>query len=299
VSEPRIALAMVGRPSVSSEVLKHWIEILRHTHWPGPTFHQPDIYAAGAWIGVTPLRNLLTYRALQQESWDAMLWIDSDHIVQVGLFERCVEHLRAGRKLTGGLYFLRNYPFEVQSIGLGPTREEHSLGKLRPVSAEVLVPKLWPPVSEVMEVAGVGTGCMLYSRDIVERIGAIRGAGDIWHVDKVPWEEQIALLQSGQDVSGVMTEDYLFCVDAWELLREPTWLDLDLRMETGHRGEETRGRRHYLAAHTVPPGIDMTNVKLPAGYEAVRHAGTVNSERERTRNQRRLDRHVQQADSEP
>lgn len=267
MTDARIALAMVARPSVPSDVLKHWIEVLRGRHWPGPTFYQPDIYAAGHWIGVCPLRNLLTYRMLQEDTWDYALSLDLDHIVTPGLIERVQEHAQRKRGLTGGLYYLRSYPFEVQAVALGPSRQEHSLGQLRPVPSDVLVPKLWPPRREVMEVAGVGTGCMLIRRDILERIAVHRGSGGVWHVAAVPWEEQIALLSRGQDVSGVMTEDFLFCVDAWELLGEKTWLDLDPRMETGHVGEEVRGRRHYLAAHTVPPGVDMRNVKLPAGYE--------------------------------
>jgi len=279
MTEARIALAMVSRPSVPQDVLKHWIEVLRGRHWPGPTYHQPDIYHSGAWVGVCPLRNLLTYRMLQDDTWDYVLSLDSDHIVTPGLIDRVQEHAARKRGLVGGLYYLRQYPFEVQAIGLGPKREEHSLGKLRPVPADVLVPRLDPPRREIIEVAGVGTGCMLIRRDVIERIALARGIGDVWHVEKVPWDEQIALLQQGQDVSGVMTEDYLFCVDAWELLGERTWLDLDPRMETGHVGEEIRGRRHYIAAHTVPPGVDPRTVKLPAGYEAVDPESTDTRER--------------------
>lgn len=273
----RIALAMVGRSTVSFEVVKQWIGCLRDTYWPGPTFLMPEIYAAGHWIGVVPLRNLVTYQALKDRSWSYMLWLDADHLVTKGLFPRVQEHVDAGRAVVCGLYYGRTYPHEVQAF----SEPDPNGGGVLYVPSTELVPRLWPPRSELLEVAGGGTGCMLIRRDVLERLAELRGAGNVWHAGRVPWEEQMKLLDAGQDISGVMTEDILFCLDVREQLGEQVWLDLDPRMETGHLGESPVDRRQYIAAHTVPAGVDPAKLRLPAGY------GVVNTERERARRLRR------------
>jgi hypothetical protein len=262
----RIALAMVGRSSVSFEVLKQWIGALREIHWPGPTFLMPEIYAAGEWIGVVPARNLCTHVALQRPDWDGILWIDADHKINHQMFERLQEHMRAKRAVVGGPYYMRGYPFEINAFG------ERTRDGVMYVPPQTLVPLLDPPRSTVIPVAGVGTGTMLVRRDVLERMAELRGAGNIWHAEKIPWEQQIAFLERGEPLSGVMTEDILFCLDVAELLGEQVWLDLDPRMETGHQGEQTVDRRHYLAAHqiTIAPGTDLSKLKLPKGYEVVR-----------------------------
>lgn len=265
-SKPVIALAMVGRSSVSFEVLKQWIAALREIYWPGPTFLMPEIYAAGAWIGVVPLRNLCTYQALKDKSWPYMLFVDADHKVSHLIFERLQEHVKADLPVVGGLYYNRTYPFEVQAFS------ERGPGGVLYVQPDFLIPRLWPPRSSVIPIAGCGTGCMLIRRDVLERMAEIRGEGNIWRADRVPWEEQVKLLDSGERIAGVMTEDILFCLDVADHLGEQVWLDLDPRMETGHQGEETRDRRHYLAAHQVPVGIDPSQVQLPAGYKFVNKA---------------------------
>jgi hypothetical protein len=275
-----IALAMVGRSSVSFEVLKQWIGALREVHWPGPTFIMPEIYAAGEWIGVVPLRNLCTYQALKDKSWDYLLWIDADHKVNHLIFARLQEHARARRAVVGGLYYMRGYPHEVNAFG---ERKEDGVMFIQP---SLLVPSLkepggfakalgqdappgatWP----VIPVAGVGTGTMLIRRDILERMAEVRGEGNVWHAGLIPWQQQVAFLERDEKISGVMSEDILFCLEVEEFLQEQVWLDLDPRMETGHQGEQTVDRRHYLAAHEplVPPGTDLGKLKLPKGYEVV------------------------------
>lgn len=277
-----IALAMVGRSSVSFEVLKQWIGVLRAVRWPGPTFLMPEIYAAGAWIGVVPLRNLVTYTALKDRSWDYLLWVDADHKLTPGIFGRLQEHAAAGRPVVGGLYYGRSYPFEVQAFAA------RDPGGVLYVPPQVLVPALYPPRSEVIPVAGVGTGCMLIRRDVLERMAERRGAGNVWRADRVPWEEQVKLLDGGEDISGVMSEDILFCLDVADELGEQVWLDLDPRMETGHQGEETRDRRHYLASHQLPAGIDPRSVAPPPGYHTVDpNQRLVNQDRERARRLKR------------
>ena len=255
---PVIALAIVGRSTVPFKVMAQWIMALRHQHWPGPTFQMPEIYAAGHWIGVTPLRNLLTFKALQDPSWDYLLWLDADHLVHHLLFERVAEHAADELPIVGGCYFSRDYPFEIQAF----SRRE--AGGVHYVSPEILVPSLTgtSPSQKVMAVAGVGTGCMLIRRDVLESMAERRGAGGVWRVEAVPWEEQIKLLQAGEQISGVLTEDILFCLDVADELGEQVWLDLDPRMETGHVGEEARDRRHYLAAHQVqvPAGADLSQL---------------------------------------
>lgn len=271
---------MVGRSSVSFEVLKQWIGVLRQVYWPGPTFLMPEIYAAGAWIGVVPLRNLVTYTALKDQSWNYLLWIDADHKLTPGIFERLQEHAKANRAVTGGLYYGRGYPFEVQAFS------ERDPGGVKYVPPQVLVPMLYPPCSAVMAVAGVGTGCMLIRRDVLERMAERRGSGNVWRADRVPWEEQVKLLDGGEDISGVMSEDILFCLDVADELGEQVWLDLDPRMETGHQGEETRDRRHYLASHQVPPHVDPSRVAPPPGYHLADPA-PLNTDRERARRLKR------------
>lgn len=275
-----IALAMVGRSAVSFEVLKQWIGALREVHWPGPTFLMPEIYAAGAWTGVTPLRNLCTHKAMLDPSWQYLLWIDADHKVHHKLFERCQEHARAGRAVVGGPYFMRAYPFEVNAFG------EQKADGVMYVSPTILVPALKepggyakalgmePPAGSgwpVIPVTGVGTGTMLIRRDVLERMIEVRGEGNVWHVERVPWQQQVAMLERGEGISGVMTEDILFCLEVAEFLGETVWLDLDPRMETGHQGEQTVDRRHYIAAHEplIPPGTNPADLQLPRGYELV------------------------------
>jgi hypothetical protein len=248
---------MVGRSTVDFEVLAQWIATLRKVHWPGPIFLQPEIYSAGAWIGVVPLRNLVTYHALKRaEEWDDLLWIDADHRISTGLIERIEEH--AGRYgILGGPYFGRDWPFEIQAV----ERVDDDKG-FRLVSPERLVPILQAGTPAVLEVLGVGTGCMLVRKDVLLRMRDARGEGDVWHAGRIPWETQLRLIEAGESVSGVETEDYRFCRDAYELLGERTYLDLDPRMETGHVGRETRDRRHYLAAHVVHEGQDVDEAAL-------------------------------------
>jgi hypothetical protein len=307
--ERRIALAMAGRSQVSFEVMGQWIAALRHQYWPGPTFTVPEIYLAGHWTGVTPLRNLATYHALRDTSWDNLLWIDADHRIHHHLFTRCqqVAHL----PLVCGPYFGRNYPFEIQAFS------ERQPGGVMYVPPTVLVPVFealmrgqdvrpllgalgvqWHSVdaggAPLIPVAGGGTGCMLIRRDVLERMAERRGAGNVWRVERVPWEEQVKLLEEGESISGVLTEDILFCQDVAEELGEQTWLDLDPRLETGHMGEEPRDRRHYIASHraqvpaAVLPGLAADLERR--GYELVSEEGRpVNTARERERNRRRLD----------
>lgn len=280
-----IALAMVGRSTVSFEVMMQWITALRKVHWPGPTFLMPEIYAAGAWTGVVPLRNLCTYVALKDPSWGWLLWIDADHKVNHTMFERLQDHVSADRAITGGVYFGRGYPFEVQAFS------ERVEGGVKYVPPEVLVPALQQPRQyvrnepqwPVLEVAGVGTGCMLVRRDVLERMAERRGhVLNVWRADRIEPDEQLKLLQGTAAISSVMTEDILFCIDVAELLGEKTWLDLDPRMETGHMGEEARDRRHYIASHTVPDNVKLdTDAVKRSGYEVV------STERERARRLRR------------
>lgn len=286
--EPVIALAMVGRSQVSCEVMVQWIAALRRVWWPGPTFIEPEIYRAGAWIGVVPLRNLATYHMLRSpEPWDWVLWIDADHRVHHHLFGRVQQHARAGLELVCGPYFSRSYPFEVQAFS------EATEGGVKYVPPEVIVPAFHEmregrhpgPVLDygklqwiehegenagapLVAIAGGGTGCMLIRRTVLERMAALRGQGNVWRVDRLPWEEQMKLLEQGEMISGIMTEDIMFCEDAHNLLGVQPWLDLDVRMETGHMGEQPVDRRQYLAAHQVviPPGVDPASV-LPKGYE--------------------------------
>ena len=255
---------MVGRSTVSFMVMAQWIAALRLVHWPGPIFLMPEIYAAGAWIGVVPLRNLVTWHALKRaQEWDSLLWIDADHMVSTGLPERIEEigHL----PIVCGPYFGREFPFEIQAFDLAPEGGENAV---RPIDPAKLLPFLQQGKSALLEVAGGGTGCMLVRKDVLERMAARRGGADVWRADRIPWERQLALIETGQSVSGVCTEDILFCLDVREALGEKTYLDLDTRMETGHVGEEPRDRRHWLAAHTVPEGAKVDHAALAkAGYE--------------------------------
>lgn len=239
------------------EILLQWIITLRTVHWPGPTFIMPEIYAAGAWIGVVPLRNLVTYHALARaDEWDELLWIDADHKLSYGLIERIQEH--DGRyPILGGPYFGREYPFEIQAVER--VDDDHGF---RLVEPHRLVPLLQQGTSAVIEVLGVGTGCMLIQKDVLLGMREALGEGQIWHAERIPWETQLRLIEAGESVSGVETEDYLFCRDAYKYLGERTYLDLDPRMETGHVGRETRDRRHYLAAHTVPAGLQIDEAAL-------------------------------------
>lgn len=248
---------MVGRTSVDFEVMTQWIETLRRVHWPGPCFTLPEIYAAGAWIGVVPLRNIVVYHALNRaDEWDDLLFIDADHKVSTGMVERIEEH--AGKYgILGGCYYQRSYPFEIQAVQGGA--EE---GGFYLLDARVAVPALMSLSSMVIEVAGVGTGCMLIRKDVLIAMNEKRGEGNVFRAQRIPWETQKALIEQGQSPSGIETEDYLFCCDARELLGERTYLDFDPRMETGHVGTETRDRRHYLASHTVPPGANVDHEKL-------------------------------------
>lgn len=289
MTEPVIALAMVGRTVVHFDVLTQWIHALRQRPWPGPTFLMPEIYAAGAWTGVTPLRNLCTYRALQDKSWDYLLWIDADHRVNHALFGRLQEHAAERLAIVGGPYFGRSWPFEIQAFS-----ERHEDG-VSYVPPQVLIPALRNPAAlpdaprvgtspwPVLPVAGCGTGCMLIRRDLLERMAEVHGhVLNIWRVERLAPDAQLRLLEGGESISGVMTEDILFCLDAADHLGEQTWLDLDPRMETGHIGEETRDRRHYLASHVVPEGANVDQAALKrAGYQLV------DTSRERARNLRR------------
>lgn len=276
--EPVIALLMVGRSTVPFRVLGNWIEALRRYHWPGPSFIYPEIYAAGAWIGVVPVRNIVTYRALQDRSWTHLLSIDADHIVHHLVFQRAKQLARDPRaRVVGGAYYGRDYPFEVQAWG---ERVEDGVLFVRP---ELLVPGLqgdWTDIpldwlhypvgggAPLLRVAGVGTGCMLIERTVLEELAERRGAGNVWHADSIPWERQVAMLEAGQSFSGVMTEDINFCLDVAAQLDVQVWLDLDQRMETGHLGEEPRDRRHYLASHQLVIR-EGSHPLLPSGYEFV------------------------------
>jgi hypothetical protein len=252
----RVALAIVGRSVVSFSVLAQWIITLRNVHWPGPTFLMPEIYAAGAWIGVVPLRNLVTYHALQRaDEWDSLLFIDADHRVHFDIIAR-IEEI-AHNPIVGGVYFGRDYPFEIQAF------DEADEDGVRHIDPQRLVPLLSTGTSALIEVGGVGTGCMLIRKDILQRMAEHVGStGEVWHADRLPWATQLRLIESGESVSGVFTEDILFCLDVKRVLGERTLLDIDSRMETGHVGEETRDRRHYLAAHTVPQGVQVDEAAL-------------------------------------
>ena len=259
------ALCIVGRTSVDFEVMMQWIAMLRKVYWPGPLFMIPEIYANGGWIGVVALRNLATYYALRDDSWDELLFIDADHMVTAALVERLAEH--GGRyPILGGFYCGRAYPFEVQAF------ESVETSGVRYIDPRRLVPLLDPPSSAVIEVAGVGTGCMLIQREVLERMRVIRGEGEIFRAGRLEWSAQRALIERGEQPSGVWTEDIMFCLDAKELLGTQTYLDLDPRMDSGHVGREPRGRRHYLAAHVVPPHTNVDTEQLRRmGYEMVPH----------------------------
>lgn len=286
--DPVIAIAMVSRSQVSGDVMMQWIAALRKVWWPGPTFTMPEIYRAGAWIGVVPLRNLLTYHMLHSdEPWDYVLSLDADHRVHHFLKDRCEQHARAGLELVCGPYYSRSYPFEMQAF------IEVVEGGVKYVPPHVVLPAMktmqagmhpgplldaggldWrdhegPGAgAPLVKIAGGGTGCMLIARSVLERMAERRGEGNVWRVDRVPWEEQMRLLQEHEMISGIMTEDILFCQDAHDELGVDCWLDLDVRMETGHMGEMPVDRRQYIAAHEVviPPGVDPASV-IPPGYE--------------------------------
>lgn len=288
MAEPVIALAMAGRPTVPFLVMRNWVETLRAVHWPGPTFMVPDHYLIGHWIGVCPIRNIVTFRALQERSWSHLLWIDADHMIHPGIVERAYELAGDPRiENVGGLYFARTYPFEVQAFGY-----RTDTGHINYITPVVMEPALrggsiprsalpnngvdafYQPAAglPLMRVVGLGTGCMMTRRDVLERMVELHGESDIWRVDRVPWLELRRLLEMGENPSGVLTEDVNFCMDIADMLGVPTWLDLDPRFESGHLGEEARGRQHYLAAHELPPGVsaDDPRLKLPPGYEVVK-----------------------------
>lgn len=260
----RVALAMVGRTVVDFEVLTQWIETLRRVHWPGPCFTMPEIYANSGWIGVVPQRNIVVYHALKRaDEWDDLLFIDADHKVSTGMIERIEEH-QGKYGILGGLYYLRSYPFEIQAL---QGADEHGFYIL---DARIVVPLLQTGASTVMEVVGVGTGCMLIRKDVLIRMRDARGEGNVFRAGRIPWETQLTFIEKGISISGIETEDYLFCCDARELLGERTYLDFDPRMETGHVGTETRDRRHYLASHTIPPGANVDHEALAkAGYQVM------------------------------
>jgi hypothetical protein len=261
----RTALAIVGRSHVSFLVMAQWISTLRRVHWPGPHFLIPEIYAAGHWTGVTPLRNIATYHMFQrQDEYDSVLWIDADHMVSTGLIERIEEicHL----PIVVGPYFGREYPHEIQAFHLFPEGGGGPNG-VRPVDPALIVGPLSRGESRLMEVDAGGTGCMLIRKDVLLRMAELRGPIGVWRVDQIPPERQLELLLRGQSISGVVTEDMLFCLDVKRELGEQTWLDLDPRMETGHIGEQARDRRDYIEAHTVMPG------QAPPDPEELRRRG--------------------------
>lgn len=286
MADPVIALVMAGRPNVPFVVLRNWIETLRAEHWPGPTWLEPDHYLIGHWMGVSPIRNIYTWRMLQDPTWTHVLSVDSDHLIHPAFLQRARE-LASDPNIgnVGGIYFGRQYPFEIQAFGY-----RSDTGHINYITPLVMVPALrggsvprsalpnngedafyQPPTGlPLLRVVGLGTGCMLTRRDVLEGMVAAHGQPDVWRVDRVPWIELQRLLEQGENPSGVLTEDVNFCMDIWDTLGVPTWLDLDPRFESGHLGEEARGRQHYLAAHEVPPGMDASDLKLPPGYEVVR-----------------------------
>ena len=254
----KIALMMSFHGWQHEEILKQWIQMF----WPlwggGPFFEMRSLYVVEA-------RNRITAGALNypEAAWDVLLSLDSDHFPNPFMVQRIREHTDAAGHfrypVLGGPYFGRGYPFDVQAWV-----EDARVDGLLPIEPATLMGWL-NEERGVHRVDGCGTGTMVIRRDVLQRLQHLRGAGLVWHTEKVPpqlvrhiSDQERRRGKDGSFITGAeWSEDMQFCFDVRELLGEPVHLDTDPRMETGHEATMIVDHRYWMAAHFVPSSVQL------------------------------------------
>jgi len=136
---------------------------------------------------------------------DCVLWLDSDMTFPADLLPRMHEHLEAGREIVSAICFRRRPPFTptiFKTLGIG----EDGVGYHSPFDDY--------PRDSLFEVGGVGFGCIMTSRGVLEDMV----------LNYKQWFNPIAGF--GEDLS--------FCIRAKELGYK---LWCDSRLKCGHVGQ--------------------------------------------------------------
>lgn len=109
-------------------------------------------------------RNKLAEQAIDG-GYDRCLWFDSDMVFPPDTMERLSEHLNNGKEIISGLYFTRKNPvIPVIYDNCGYFTQED--GKLRPTAHSFYD----YPRNSVVEVEGLGFGCVMMTVDLLKRV---------------------------------------------------------------------------------------------------------------------------------
>jgi hypothetical protein len=187
----------------------------RHLH---PS--QPWTFVIGATM-VTNARNTIVRRFLDQPEGDQadwLLFLDDDQLYPQSLLEQLIEAADPVERRIVGLPVWR-----FASTGDGPIRVTHNVMDLHESGAFVEWSEPFPE-NTVMEVAAVGTGCLLIHRSALEEMqtkSEEMGNGTHWC-----WFRQ----QVYQPADMCEGEDLFFCRLAWNC-GIPVWLNTSVTLE--------------------------------------------------------------------
>ena len=253
--QPRVALALaVSSHAVSQAVWTHWLGVLREIHFPGPTYIQHQFYIKEA-------RNRLVKNALEHEDeWDYLWMWDCDQAPNKFHVTYVNEVAEDGRDaIVGGLYFRREYPFEVIAYDFLPQghkttlpngeAKEEPTDTFRPISSERVFKLL--ETRGLAEVDGCGTGDLLIRKDVLKRMAEEKGGSDIvFETPDMP----------GSDFrGGVWGEDLYFCYEAKQRFGYKIWLDT--RRESAHYREQPITSQDYKASHQIHIPLEQFNAR--------------------------------------
>jgi hypothetical protein len=181
------------------------------------------ITTGGLHLGLS--RTIIVNRALEEENWDYLLFLDTDMVLPGNLIERVGEY---SDPVVGGMYWSRFPPFSPvpgMMDGVQPTYTRLSPDQLVPMLDE---PNLYP-------VDVLGTGCMAIHHDVLAD----------WPSDRRP----IFTTMQPVDREDIVSEDVYFC---WRLKQQGIQPLLDTHLCCGHIASVIIDKAAYL--HNVSHG---------------------------------------------
>lgn len=137
------------------------------------TLHVPPKSAYGFTVAtlVYDARNTLAKAVLETKEFDRVLWLDSDMKFTNDLAERLSADIDEGRDFVSGLYVARKEPIKPIIFSSCGYREND---KGEPETYADFYMDY--PRDEVFEVGAVGFGCLMVTRDLLEKVYQNYGA---------------------------------------------------------------------------------------------------------------------------
>ena len=161
-------------------------------------------------------RNMFVERAVN-DGYDYIFMVDADMVLPE---DTLVKLVNANKEIVSGMCFKRRFPFEPASLKICRVVE----GK--PVFENV---KDWTP-SQMIEVEGVGSACIMIMTKVFETLGDIG-----WYNPTLDF-----------------SEDYSFCMRAREAGYK---IYIDTSLVAGHIGEQVVYEEHYRQALEYLKGV--------------------------------------------